>query len=92
MFLPGEFSTLPEPGAMTKPCKFSLFTLLDDEFIFIYPYPGVQVPALPEGLLPCDLTIEDILDVITISESRGDLMHGKSLEQCIAQNKPSTTG
>lgn len=89
MFLPGEFSTLPVPKAMTKPCKFSLFTFLDDTFIFIYPYPEAEVPALDKGLLACNFTVEDILE--DISEGRGEIIHGRSLEQYMTQNKLSTT-
>lgn len=90
MFLPGEFSTLPVPRAMTKPCKFSLFTLLDDKFIFIYPYPEAEVPALYKGLLTCDFPVEDILE--DISEGRGEIIHGRNLQQYMTQNKNATTG
>lgn len=75
---------------MTKPCKCSLFTLLDDKFIFIYPYPEAEVPALYEGLLTCDFTVEDILE--DISEGRGELIHGGGLARHMTQNKHSPTG
>lgn len=60
----GEFSTLPAHSAKTEPCKFSFFTLLGDESIFIYPYPEGGGPDLYEGLLSYDFTIEDILDLM----------------------------
>ena len=63
MLLTGEFSTLSPPTAKIEPCKSSFFTLLGEEFLSFTLIQKVEVPDLHEGLLSCDFTIEDTLDM-----------------------------
>lgn len=51
----------------------------------------MEVPDLYKGLLSCDFTTEDILDVTNYLREQVEDDNGKSLEHFIAPSEHSTT-